>query len=81
MKEAEDVCQETWRAFFFAFDRFVADDGDPERVLYKIAYCRSMDFWRARMREPAVVTDEAGLTQLVESVSPFQPGCGIEGLR
>ncbi|MFJ9012768.1 RNA polymerase sigma factor [Streptomyces canus] len=67
-KEAEDVCQEIWRVFFFGYDKFIATYDDPVKVLYPIARCRIADYQRLRFRSSDVPTESATLVMLAHAL-------------
>lgn len=66
--EAEDVCQETWLAFFVKYDEYRVTYGRAVKVLYAIARCRIVDFWRRRGRTREELVEGDDLVLLANSL-------------
>lgn len=66
--EAEDVCQEIWLAFFVKYDERTATYERPVKVLYAIARCRIVDFWRRRGRAREELVEGEDLVLLADSL-------------
>ncbi|WP_369228986.1 RNA polymerase sigma factor [Streptomyces sp. R21] len=73
-QDAEDVCQETWAAFFSKFEEHVAKYDDLAMVLFPIAHCRVVDHWRKRGGMPEAAAASEDLEALAHGVAPQ---CGI----
>ncbi|MER5381794.1 RNA polymerase sigma factor [Streptomyces sp. NPDC002688] len=75
-KGAEDVCQETWRVFFFGYDKFIAAYDDLVKALYPIASCRIADYWRLHGQARGVPTESETLAVLTEALCAGLRGVG-----
>jgi RNA polymerase sigma factor (sigma-70 family) len=67
--DMEDVCQETWRAFFTRFDEYVANYERPTTALFTIVRRRVTDFWRQLGRLWEEPIEGENLSLLADAVS------------
>jgi RNA polymerase sigma factor (sigma-70 family) len=63
-----DVCQEIWKRFFVKYDEYIATYGQAVKVLYPIAHCRIVDFWRQHGRVQEDPVDGEDLVLLTDSL-------------
>lgn len=75
VKDAEEVCQESWEAFFSRYEVHMAAR-EPVKMLYAITSRDVIDFFRARGRTPLAV-EGADLRDLAAAVGrhldPYEP--------
>lgn len=68
-RDAEDICQEIWIAFFAKYDDHVVRYDNLAKVLFPIARCRIVEYRRKRGRTRETPVESTNLGALADALS------------